>query len=166
LRIDPKAPANSPHHPRNVAFAGMQERLTGLARKLSAEAGHELPANVVVTVDTTPLAESLATAADRAKALAELTALGEEFEEAIGVDEANSFPDDDEPEEPPTAGTTAELEAALAEAGLVEAKPQRKKPASGAAAQRKPARKASTARKAKVKPNLEDALAALDAEER
>jgi hypothetical protein len=168
LRIDPKAPADSPHHPRNVAFAGMQERLTSLARDAFAEAGHELPANVVVTVDVTPLAESLTIAADRARLLAELADLGQEFEAAIGVGAANSFPSDDEPEESPApAGSaTAELETALADAGLVEAEPQRKKPASGTGAQRKPARKPSTPRKAKAKPNLEDALAALDAEER
>jgi len=86
----------------------------------------------------------------------EFTAAGQEIEQAIGVEAANSFPEDE-----PDAAATAALEAALAEADLVEPKPvTRKKAASGTGAQRKPAAKASTARKPKA--SLAEALAKLD----
>lgn len=135
MRVDPKAPADSPHHPRNVRFAGLQQHLEGLAAKAVAEAGIELPPGTRVAVDVTPLGE--------------FEAAGQEL-----VDTNPDMADHFEPESPvPADSATAELDAALAEAGLVEPAPT-------------PRKRATRKRAPKAKPALDEALAAMDAEGR
>lgn len=158
MRIDPKAPADSPHHPRNVAFAGLQERLDTLARQALTEAGIELPPGVAVTVDLTPIVDtpkSFAVPEDQQQKLVELCTDGDpemvamltgepaevvhhdfvdpKLGRIVGVSLPGAGVLDLEPLPEPDPELTAALAARLAEAGLTEEPEPPKRPRKPAA---------------------------------